>query len=388
MIAALAKKFIKNYENVTDPSVRQGYGMLCGTVGIGFNLLLFLGKFFAGLLSGSIAVTADAFNNLSDAGSSIITLLGFRMAGKKPDSDHPFGHGRIEYISGLVVSLAILLMGAELGRNSFSKILHPQPVEFSFPAVAILATSVCVKLYMAHYNNAVGKKIDSAAMRATATDSLSDTLATSGVLVSMLLVRFADLNIDGWCGLLVAALICFAGYKAAMETVSPLMGQPPTPEFVDGIREYVMSYEKVLGYHDLIVHDYGPGRRMVSLHVEVPVSMGFMTAHDMIDNIEMGLGSRLGCDVTIHMDPIDTDDQKAAFERERIRTLVEGVDPRLTFHDFRMVTGPTHVNVIFDVVAPFDFPVSDTELRREIVRRVHALDKRYNAVVKIDKSYT
>jgi divalent metal cation (Fe/Co/Zn/Cd) transporter len=204
----------------------------------------------------------------------------------------------------------------------------------------------------------------------------------------MLLVRFADLNIDGWCGLLVAALICFAGYKAAMETVSPLMGQPPTPEFVDGIREYVMSYEKVLGYHDLIVHDYGPGRRMVSLHVEVPVSMGFMTAHDMIDNIEMGLGSRLGCDVTIHMDPIDTDDQKAAFERERIRTLVEGVDPRLTFHDFRMVTGPTHVNVIFDVVAPFDFPVSDTELRREIVRRVHALDKRYNAFVKIDKSYT
>ncbi|HPE16902.1 MAG TPA: cation diffusion facilitator family transporter, partial [Oscillospiraceae bacterium] len=310
MITALARRFIKNYENVKDPAVRQSYGVLCGAVGIGFNLLLFLGKFSAGLLSGSIAVTADAFNNLSDAGSSVITLLGFQLAGKKPDSGHPFGHGRIEYISGLVVSLAILLMGVELGRTSFLKILNPEPVDFSLLAVGILVASICVKLYMASYNSAVGKKIDSAAMRATATDSLSDTMATSGVLLSMLLVRFANLNVDGWFGLVVAALICFAGYKAAKETISPLMGQPPTPEFVDSIRNYVMSHDKVLGYHDLIVHDYGPGRRMVSLHVEVPVSMGFMAAHDMIDNIEIGLGHRLGCDVTIHMDPIDTDDRK------------------------------------------------------------------------------
>ncbi len=387
MITALARRFIKNYENVKDPAVRQSYGVLCGAVGIGFNLLLFLGKFSAGLLSGSIAVTADAFNNLSDAGSSVITLLGFQLAGKKPDSGHPFGHGRIEYISGLVVSLAILLMGVELGRTSFLKILNPEPVDFSLLAVGILVASICVKLYMASYNSAVGKKIDSAAMRATATDSLSDTMATSGVLLSMLLVRFANLNVDGWFGLVVAALICFAGYKAAKETISPLMGQPPTPEFVDSIRNYVMSHDKVLGYHDLIVHDYGPGRRMVSLHVEVPVSMGFMAAHDMIDNIEIGLGHRLGCDVTIHMDPIDTDDRKVAFERERVCALIAGIDPRLAFHDFRMVTGPTHVNLIFDVVAPFDFPIPDAELRREVVRRVRALDGRYNAVVKIDKSY-
>ena len=264
MIQLLSRWLIHDRDNVSSPAVRRAYGTLCGAVGIALNILLFAGKFFAGQLSGSIAVTADAFNNLSDAGSSAVTLLGFRLAGKKPDTDHPFGHGRIEYISGLIVAGLILLMGVELAKSSLDKILHPEEVTFSLLALGIMAASVCVKLYMWLYNRQVGRRIHSAAMEATAMDSLSDTASTFAVLVAMLIGKWTGLAVDGYVGLVVALFILFSAYKAARETLSPLLGQAPDPELVREIRDIVLSDDTVVGVHDLVVHDYGPGRLMIT----------------------------------------------------------------------------------------------------------------------------
>ena len=287
MIELLARWCIPDRDNVTSPSVRRAYGTLCGIVGIALNILLFAGKFFAGQLSGSIAVTADAFNNLSDAGSSAVTLLGFRLAGRKPDTDHPFGHGRIEYISGLAVAGLILLMGVELAKSSVDKILHPEEVTFSLLALGILAASVCVKLYMWLYNRRIGKKIKSAAMEATAMDSLSDTAATAAVLLAMLVGRWTGLAVDGYVGLVVALFILASACKAAKETLSPLLGQPPDPALVQEIRDIVMAHSTVQGIHDLVVHDYGPGRCMISLHAEVPAHGDIMEMQDVIDKMHM-----------------------------------------------------------------------------------------------------
>ena len=302
MIRLLSRWLIPDRDNVSSPAVRRAYGTLCGAVGIALNILLFIGKFFAGQLSGSIAVTADAFNNLSDAGSSAVTLLGFRLAGKKPDTDHPFGHGRIEYISGLIVAGLILLMGVELAKSSFDKILHPEAVTFSLMAIAIMAASVCVKVYMWLYNRAVGRKIKSAAMEATATDSLSDTVSTLAVLLAMLIGKWTGLAVDGYVGLVVALFILFSAYKAAKETLSPLLGQAPDPALVQQIRDIVLSNDTVLGVHDLVVHDYGPGRLMITLHAEVPAHGDIMAMHDVIDNIEKELMERLHCHAVIHME--------------------------------------------------------------------------------------
>ena len=387
MIALLAKKFIKDCENVTSPAVRQAYGMLCGIVGICLNVVLFALKFFAGTISGSIAITADAFNNLSDAGASVVTLLGFKLAGKKPDPDHPFGHGRIEYLSGLAVSMVILLMGFELLRDSVDKILHPEAVEFSLLAVGILIASIAVKCYMYLYNHAVGKKIDSAAMQATATDSLSDCIATGAVLLSTLVGHWTNLRIDGWCGLIVSGLILFAGYNAAKDTIAPLLGQPPEQEFVDEIERTVMAHPLVRGIHDLVVHDYGPGRVMITLHAEVPADHNIMDIHDEIDLIEVELREKLGCEATIHMDPIDMNDATVMETREKVAQLVRLIDETITIHDFRMVTGPTHTNVIFDAVVPFAFRLSDKEVEERIKDAVRTLDGNYFAVIQIDKSY-
>lgn len=286
MVTLLAKLFIKKTDDIKNPSVRQAYGILCGAVGIFLNLCLFAGKFAAGSVSNSIAITADAFNNLSDAGSSIITLIGFKMAGQKPDPHHPFGHGRIEYISGLLVSVIILLMGAELLKSSFAKILQPEMPDFSPAAIMILPASILVKCYMFLYNRQLSKKLDSAAMAATAADSLSDTVATSAVLAATLIGHYANIAIDGWCGMLVGLFICYAGYTAARDTISPLLGQAPDPEFVNQINDIVMSHEEILGIHDLIVHNYGPGRILISLHAEVPADGNFLALHDKIDIIE------------------------------------------------------------------------------------------------------
>ena len=383
MISILAKYFIK--PDAEDP--RKAYGILCGLVGILLNLLLFAGKFFAGWLSGSIAITADAFNNLSDAGSSLVTLLGFQLAGQKPDPHHPFGHGRMEYLSGLAVAMFILFMGFELGKSSLSKILHPQSVDSSPLVIAILCVSIAVKLYMAFYNRSIGKKIDSAAMEATAADSLSDSLATSAVLLATLVAHFTGLLIDGWCGLLVAVFILWSGFNAAKDTINPLLGTPPTKELVESIEALVLSYPDVLGIHDLLGHDYGPGRRMVSLHAEVDAGGDILFLHDEIDNIERHLQSELHCQAVIHMDPVVTDDKEVFDVKQSVTKLVHAIDPAITLHDFRMVTGPTHTNVIFDVVVPFSYPLSDEALVQAIREKVQTLDGNYFAVVTVDKSY-
>ena len=387
MIQLLAGWLISDHKNTSSPAVRRAYGVLCGAVGIGLNILLFLGKLFAGIFSGSVAITADAFNNLSDAGSSLITMIGFRLAGQKPDPEHPYGHGRLEYISGLAVSMLIVLMGFELAKSSVTQILSPEPVEFSLLVVVILVASICVKLYMAYYNSSVGKKMDSPAMRATALDSISDCASTGLVLVSMLLSHFLHINIDGWCGILVALFILFSGYQAAKETISPLLGQPPEPEFVEEIRRLVMAHKDVLGIHDLMVHDYGPGRRMISLHAEVPSTVDILEIHDKIDHIEKRLGEALDCEAVIHMDPIVVDDELTNRTREIMAGLVADVDERMSIHDFRMVTGPTHTNVIFDILAPFEVKLSDGEIREEVCRRIGELPGCYMGVIRVDRDY-
>ena len=387
MIRLLARWCIPDRENVTSTAVRRAYGTLCGVVGIALNILLFAGKFFAGQLSGSIAVTADAFNNLSDAGSSAVTLLGFRLAGKKPDTDHPFGHGRIEYISGLIVAGLILLMGVELAKSSLDKILHPEEVTFSLLALGIMAASVCVKLYMWLYNRQVGRRIHSAAMEATAMDSLSDTASTFAVLVAMLIGKWTGLAVDGYVGLVVALFILFSAYKAARETLSPLLGQAPDPELVREIRDIVMADDTVVGVHDLVVHDYGPGRLMITLHAEVPAHGDIMAMHDVIDNIEKELMEKLHCHAVIHMDPIVTDDGITEETRERVAALVHCIDDAINIHDFRMVAGPSHTNVIFDAVVPYGFRLTDDQVRSELTAEIKALSDRYFAVIQVDHSY-
>lgn len=385
MITLLSKLFIKNGEDVKNPAVRQAYGILCGSVGIFLNLCLFAGKFAAGALSGSIAITADAFNNLSDAGSSIITLIGFRMAGQKPDPGHPFGHGRIEYISGLFVAVIILLMGVELLKSSAEKILHPEALNFSPVLLVILIISVLVKFYMFLYNRKLGRKIDSAAMLATATDSLSDTVATFVVLAATVAEHFTSLSIDGWCGLLVGLFICRAGFGAVKDTVNPLLGQAPDKEFVRRINEIVMAHEGVLGIHDLIVHNYGPGRILISLHAEVPADGDILVLHDMIDTIEHELHDSLLCHAVIHMDPVCVGDEETARLKELTEGILAEISGSLTMHDFRIVVGPTHTNLIFDVVTPYDFPLSDNALTELIAEKLHGHDPTYHAIIEVDK---
>ena len=387
MISLLARLFLKP-EGRDEAALRKGYGILCGAVGIGLNVLLFAGKFFAGTLSGSIAITADAFNNLSDAGSSFVTLLGFQLAGQKPDSDHPFGHGRIEYLSGLAVSMLIILMGFELAKSSLDKILHPAPVDSSWLVIAILCVSICVKLYMSFYNRSLGKKLNAPAMLATAADSLSDSVATTAVLIATLVGRFTGLKIDGWCGILVAAFILWSGFNAAKDTVNPLLGTPPTHEFVNQIKDLVMAHPAIIGIHDLIVHDYGPGRVMISLHAEVSASENVLELHDEIDNVESELREKLGCEAVIHMDPVVTDDGITEETRERVAALVHCIDDAINIHDFRMVAGPSHTNVIFDAVVPYGFRLTDSEVEEKIKTAVRTLDGNYFAVVKVERSYT
>lgn len=385
MISLLANLFIRNQNDTKNPAVRQAYGILCGAVGIFLNLCLFAGKFLAGSLSNSIAITADAFNNLSDAGSSIITLIGFKMAGQKPDPSHPFGHGRIEYVSGLLVSIIILLMGVELLKSSVAKILHPEDLAFSPIVLAILLCSILVKCYMFLYNRRLGKRLDSAAMLATSTDSLSDMLATSVVLAATVIAHFSGLAIDGWCGVLVGLFICYAGICAARDTISPLLGQAPEKEFVQQINDIVMAHKEIQGIHDLIVHNYGPGRVLISLHAEVPADGELLALHDTIDTIEHELRDTLNCHAVIHMDPICTGDEETARLRELVKGYLAEIDGSLTMHDFRIVAGPTHTNLIFDVVTPYGFPMSDKDLTDRIRERVQRDNPNYFTVIDVDK---
>lgn len=386
MITLLSKIFIKD-KDYSSETARKGYGMLCGAVGIFLNIVLFLIKFIAGTISSSIAVTADAFNNLSDAGSSIVTLVGFRMAGQKPDHEHPFGHGRFEYISGLIVAFLIILMGFELGRSSVAKIISPESTHFSILTCCILVISIAVKAYMAFYNRAIGKKIDSTAMRVVSADSLNDCIATAVVLACTLADSFFHIEIDGWCGVAVAIFILVSGVKAAKETISPLLGEPAPKEFVSAVADTVLAHDQIRGIHDLIVHSYGPGRRMISLHAEVSVNSDLLQIHDTVDNIERELQQKLGCIAVIHIDPVSDEDESTVALRGKVADIVEGLDKRLTMHDFRVVAGPTHTNVIFDVVVPYDFSLSDEQLKNRLQVCVSGIDPSYYTVVNIDRPY-
>lgn len=388
MVRLLARLFVRDRENTSAPAVRRAYGILCGVLGIVLNALLFALKYLAGAMTGSVAVMADAYNNLSDAGSSVVTLIGFRISGKRVDTEHPFGHGRVEYISGLIVAMLIIHMGLDFAGDSLQAIREPAHVAFDGLSMGILAVSVLVKLYMAFYNRSVGRKIRSVAMAATAADSLSDAAATLAVLASALVSRATGLNIDGWTGALVSLMILKAGFGAAKETIDPLLGNPPEPEFVAWVEQIVNSYEGVTGIHDLVVHDYGAGRVMISLHAEVPADGDLMQMHDMIDTIERQLTRELGCHAVIHMDPVCVDDAAVANARERVTALLcEKIDPAVTVHDFRMVAGPTHTNVIFDAVIPLHIASTDAALKKEIAQQVNELQPDWFAVVTIDRPY-
>lgn len=387
MITLLSKIFIKQRDDTDVNRSRSAYGKLCGIVGIILNVFLFIIKIVAGMISGAISVMSDAFNNLTDAGSSLITLLGFRLSEQKPDKDHPFGHGRFEYISGFIVSIIILLVGFELAKTSFERIVTPVNVEFSYVAVIILVCAIVVKGYMAFYNFSIGRKIGSAAMKATGVDSLSDTVATSVVLICMFVALYTNLNIDAYCSLAVSLFIMYSGLKSAKETIDPLLGTPPEEAFINSICSIVLSHSEIIGVHDLVVHDYGPGRLMISLHAEVDASSDMITVHDIIDNVEKELCERLNCSAVIHMDPVETDNEIINTLKEKITKSIFEIDERLSIHDLRTVCGPTHTNIIFDIVVPFDFSKSDSELKKILETLVREIDENYYAVINIDRSY-
>ncbi len=384
MITFLTGLFLK--KDLPEDRKRSFYGKLCGAVGIFLNLVLFAGKLAAGLISSSIAITADAFNNLSDAGSSVVSLVSFRLSEQKPDAEHPYGHGRVEYIAGLIISGVILVMAYELIKDSIGKVLHPASTTWSVVVVVILIASILVKFYMAFYNSRVGKKIDSATLRATAADSLSDSLATTAVLIATLLEHFFSWKLDGWFGILVGLFILVAGLKAAKETVNPLLGAPPEPEFVRSVEDIVLHFDPViLGLHDLIVHDYGPGRRIISLHAEVPADGDIMAVHDVIDNLEYTLCTKLSCLASIHMDPVVTNDPHVDALKQKVTGIITGIDSELTMHDFRVVTGPTHTNLIFDVVLPFRLSSQSEDIKKQIQQTVsETIGNNYFCVINID----
>ena len=387
MINLLSRIFIKDYKNYKNAEVRYKYGILCGIFGIFLNVVLFAAKYFAGVISNSIAIMADSFNNLSDAGSSVITLIGFKLAKSKPDSKHPFGHGRMEYLSGLVVSFLIILMGFELAKSSIEKILNPTDIETGIVPLLVLAVSILIKLYMSFYNRNIGKKIDSGAMQATASDSLSDSIATFAVMVSMIVSHFAGINVDGICGCIVSVLIMYAGINSVRDTISPLLGQKPDPALVASIEKTVLENENVIGVHDMVVHDYGPGRIMVSLHAEVDGKGDIFVLHDAIDLIENRLHDEFGCEAVIHMDPIVTDDAETNATKLKVIGILREYSATIHIHDFRMVKGPTHTNVIFDAVVPFEFSGSDKEVKAAIECVISQNLENTNAVVKIDRGY-
>ncbi len=385
MIGWLVKIFIKNPDNVKDSKVRESYGVLSGAVGIFCNVCLFVLKFIAGIITGAVSISADAFNNLSDAGSSVITLAGFKMAGKPADTDHPYGHGRIEYMAGLGVSVAIIVMGVELFKQSVDRIINPEETVFSVLSVVILVGSICVKTWMAFFNYTLGKRIDSAAMKATATDSLSDCITTTVVLASVFVQYISGYNIDGYAGAVVALFVLYAGFGAAKDTIAPLLGKAPEQKLVSQIEDAVLEGGGVLGIHDMVIHDYGPGRVFASLHAEVPYDMDMLTAHDIIDHAESRIKKRLGIDISIHMDPVIYDDEKLKQIKQEIYKIVSDIDDRITMHDFRLVDGPGVKKVIFDCVVPFDMPISDNEVKKRIADEVLQLEGNYEAVINIDK---
>ncbi|MCR5278340.1 MAG: cation diffusion facilitator family transporter [Lachnospiraceae bacterium] len=385
MLTFLIKLLIKNPE---DPASRSKYGILCGIYGIFLNFFLFAAKYVIGTLSGAISIVADAFNNLSDAASSVVSVIGIRLSNHAPDLKHPYGHGRIEYLAGLAVSAVIVVVGHNLMVESFHRILNPVDVEFSPALVIVLALSVAVKLYMSAYNRNIGRKIDSLPLMATSVDSLSDSVATGAVLVSAVIAHFTGLRLDGYAGLVVGLLIIIAGIKAAKETVSPLLGQAPDPEFIKKVEEIVGSSSVVVGMHDLIVHDYGPGRVMISLHAEVPGDGNIFELHDEIDLLELKLNRELNCHAVIHMDPVEVGNPVVDALKQMVKETVGGAIKGADIHDFRVSAGPTHKNLIFDVVVPFSVKLKDEEVKDLIQQEVRKKDKTCFTVITVDRDFT
>ena len=366
MTNLLLRLFVKNYKNTEDPSVRTAYGSMAGATGIVCNIFLFASKLIIGLLSGSISITADAINNLSDAGSSIVTLVGFRLSSKPADDEHPYGHARIEYITALIVAGLILLIGFELGKSSLDKIIHPEPVQFSPALVIVLLLSIAVKFWMAAFNRALGKRINSTALSATAADSRNDVIATGTVLISCLISHFFHVDLDGYVGILVALFIFYSGICVAKDTIEPLMGMAPDAEMVGLISTEITKHPEVFGIHDLMVHDYGPGKRFATVHAEFDSQLDPMVVHELLDNIERDMLEEHRIQLTIHYDPLVTDDDEANSLRDKINMLVQSIDPELSIHDFRMVRGAEHSNLIFDVALPYRLEGRKAEIQRTI----------------------
>ncbi len=388
MTELLSRLFVKNRHDTQNSRVRSTYGMMVSVTGMILNLLLFAAKFTVGTLFGSVSITADAVNNLSDAGSQIISLISFRISAKPADREHPFGHARIEYVASMIVSFLILLIGVELMKESIQKIISPEPPERSWVAVAVLAGSIAVKLWLGMLNRKIGKRIDSAVMKATAADCVSDALSTAAVLIAttvLLLFPTLTLNLDAYMGVLVAVLILVAGVKILNETKNSILGEAPSDETVKQITELVRSTPGVLGIHDLTVHSYGPGHTIAALHVEVDGKADVFVSHDMVDNIERKLQHEYNILATIHMDPIVTDDEQTNALRQQVADAVCAVDVSLCIHDFRFVRGATHSNLIFDVAAPFELKLTNDEIRRAVSNEISKLDPSYFAVITVDR---
>ena len=384
MTKLLLRLFVKNYRNTDDPKVRGAYGRLAGLVGLVCNLLLFAGKLVAGTLVGSVSVTADAVNNLSDASSSLVTLFGFKLAERPADEEHPYGHARMEYLSGLLVAVLILVIGVELAKSSVEKILHPEAVEFSVLTLCVLIASILVKLWMCLFCKKLGKAIDSTALEATAADSRNDVITTSAVLLGLLAGHFFRWRIDGWVGVLVAVFILLSGWSIAKETISPLLGKQADRELVRRISDLVLGHPKILGIHDLMVHDYGPGQCFATVHVEMDMHENPLVCHDILDDIERDALRELHVHLVIHYDPVVTDDVELNHMRALVEKKLKQLDPRLSMHDFRMVRGPQHTNLIFDLAVPFDLSGKTSELKRRIDECVQFEDHKYYTVITFD----
>lgn len=385
MTRLILKLFIKDYTNISSPAVREKYGVVSGATGILCNILLFCIKFFAGIITGAISVTADAFNNLSDAGSSLVTLIGFKMAGKPADTDHPYGHGRIEYITALAIAVVIFFMGFELIKCSVSKILKPVEIELSVLSAAILVVSVLIKLWMGFFNRSLGKKLNSQPMLATATDSFNDCIATLVVLTCMCVSYYTNIALDGYAGVLVALFVLYSGVGTVKDALEPLLGQAPDPELKEKITQCIMETRGIYGVHDMHLHDYGPGRMIISLHAEISSDINVLEAHDIIDGAEAKIKERFNCDVCIHMDPIFTDDPFVMELRQKVDLILKNIDECVTMHDFRVANSAFGTTVSFDVLVPFGFKYSDEEIIQLVDNRIKEISGDYSTNIQIDK---
>lgn len=387
MTSLLIKLFVKDGKNLTDPNVRKRYATLASVTGIILNILLFAGKLTVGILALSVAVIADAFNNISDASSSVVTLIGFRMSGKHADKDHPLGHGRLEYVSAFIVDMLIIFVGIELFKTSVEKIISPEIPAVSLATFILLGAAILVKLWLFFFYRKIGKLINSASLRAAAFDNISDTVATTLVLVSAIVSKYAGVAIDGWAGILVACFILFTGVKAAKETIDLLLGHSPDKQFIESIYEFVKKYPEVIGIHDVMVHDYGPGRQIISFHAEVPADSNFCYAHDVVDCIEREMQREFGCIVTIHLDPIVVNDKKVDDMRRLAEEAAKEINPAFTIHDFRMTYGGKHINMIFDLCMPTDCKLTAEQAQKAVAEKISEKVPDCYAVIKAEYSF-